>query len=497
MLMRTLFALLAILSFMINDSLAVAEPSFKLNGLQTSVHRSIPPDYQVEFFPVAPHYVGDILSIRITYTGSQDIGDNKIKLTWSKDQASGEETTTFSSYSHEAIFYWTLETSTFSPGIIDFLFEVPTLQESWVTSVNLLPSPPGDKHEWAKRELNCCTIHYLTNTDAAEDLDEIQNILETETASALAQFFPEGMPEDNPLSEPLSFVLIPIVVGHGGFASDEAVLTYSERNWAGTNFDMVTHHEIVHVLDRRLNPGPRPSLLSEGLAVYLSGGHYHKGDALQRTAALLALDMYLPISEITDDFYAAQHEISYMEAAGLVAYLIERWGWDGFIDFYFSLEEGPSHSSVISAALEERVSMDLAELEAEFITYLNTLEPDASIKQDVQLTVGVYDTLRRYQTLVIPSAHIHTVWWPPVAPMREEGIVGDYARREETPLNVILESKFIEIHAGLDAKNYAGVAEKLTEINQVLDVLQSSADAISHYQIGWPIPKFPAQTIRP
>jgi hypothetical protein len=497
MLMRTIFTLLAILSLTINGTLVAAKPSFNLDAVQTSPHRGSPEDYRVEFFPVAPHYVGDVLSIRITYRGSQDIGDEKINLTWGKGSQSGEERSTFSPHSHTAVFYWTLDTSSFTPGVLNFLFEVPALQERWVSNLNLLPQPPGRTNAWAKVDTDCCTIHYLTQTDAEAALDDIQTTLENKTTVAVSQFFPEGVPDDNPLDEPLSFVLIPIVIGHGGFASDEAVLTYSARNWAGTNFDIVSHHEIIHVLDRRLNPGPRPSLLSEGLAVYLSGGHYHTGDAIQRTAALVALDMYIPILEITDDFYAAQHEISYMEAAGLVAYLVERWGWQAFIDFYFNLQGGPSHTSIISAGLEEYFSMDLAELESEFIAFLSTINPDEAVKQDVRLTVEVYDTLRRYQALVIPSAHIQSVWWPPVNVMRDEGIVGDYAKRENSPLNVIFENKLIEIHTGMDSKNYAKVEEELVEINQMLDTLQSSEGAVSHYQMGWPVPKYPPQRIKP
>jgi hypothetical protein len=111
----------------------------------------------------------------------------------------------------------------------------------------------------------------------------------------------------------------------------------------------------------------------EGLAVYLSGGHYQEGDPLQRAAALLALDLYLPITEIVDDFYAAQHEIGYMQAAALVAYLDQLWGWETFIDFYFNLPEGPSDAAIISGALETRFGLSLAELEANLIAYLQTL----------------------------------------------------------------------------------------------------------------------------
>jgi len=283
-------------------------------------------------------------------------------------------------------------------------------------------------------------------------------------------------------------VLVPIVVGHGGFATDEAVLTYTQRNWTGINFEILTHHELVHVIDRLVNTdGPRPKIIVEGIAVYLSGGHYRPGDPLQRAAALLALDMYLPLDEIVDDFYAAQHEIGYMQAAALVAYLDQVLGWEGFIDFYFNLPSGSTDSEIISSALEARLGINLAELEADFITYLETLDRDPQVEADVRLTVETYDLLRCYQTLLIPSAHFQTAWWPPVDQMRTSGLVGDYTYREKAPLNVIIEGYFMDVHAALQAGDYAEAEAAVGKIDKVLTLVENSGEFPSHYTIGWPL----------
>jgi hypothetical protein len=449
---------------------------------------STPDPFKVTFFPVAPYYVGDILSIEVAYTGPNEIGGEQILLSTpsAPDRVLG--TSTFSSFSQEAVFSWVVDTTGFQPGFYPFLFTIPNINLSWTAGVNLLPEKPGEKPEWKSVETDCCIIHYMTGTEAAEDIDEIQDLLETEVDSALSQFFPSGKPETDPFAEPLRIALIPSVVGHGGFATDIAVLTYTDRNWTGIEFGILAHHEIVHVIDRHLNPGSRPSLFAEGLAVYFSGGHYHKGDALERGAALIETGLYLPLTDITDQFYDAQHEIAYMEAGALIAYLVQTWGWDQFIDFYFNLPEDGSDSEIISSALKQQFGMDFADLEAAFIAYLETIQPGQDVISDVQITVKAYDTIRRYQSIAIPSAHFQSAWWPSIERMFESSIVGDYAPREKSPFNILIESLLIEVHLSLINQDYDTVEENLERINGYLTAVDSAESPPSLYSLGIPLP---------
>jgi len=489
MITRMLFLIFTVLSLAVGPTTA---------NLSQAPQETLSGEFEVEFYPVAPYHVGDVLSARVTYTGSDEIGGSEITIAPADQPDQIINKTTFSPFSRAATFFWFLDTQGADPGFIDFLFTHPQSGTSWTEGVHLLPDPGNRKAGWSIAHTPCCTLHYLTGTDAETDLLEISDILEERSALAIEQFAAAGVFDESPLEDTLPIVLIPIVVGHGGFATDEAVLTYSHWNWAGIEFDILAHHEIVHVIDRLVNTeGPRPSIFVEGLAVYLTGGHYREGDALQRAAALLALDMYLPITEIVNDFYAAQHEIGYMEAAALVAYLDEIWGWETFIDFYFNLPEGPSDDVIISSALEARFGIDLAELEENFIAYLETLEIDQAVKDDVRLTVETYDMLRRYQTLAIPSAHFRTAWWPPVRHMREAGIVGDYAYREKAPVNVIIEHHFLDAHDGLRSEDYTKVETSLGVIESILNQIESAGSFLSHYTIGWPIRTRPNTYRRP
>jgi len=455
-------------------------------------------DFVVEFFPVAPYHVGDILSARVTYTGVDEIGGSEITIALADQPDQPLQTAAFSQFTRKSVFYWFLDTQGGHPGFLELLFTHPQSGSAWTQGVHLLPDPGNRTAAWTITHTPCCTLHYLTGTDAEADLVEITEVLEQRSTLALAQFAAAGVFEESPLEDPLPIVLIPIVVGHGGFATDEAVLTYSHWNWAGIEFEILAHHEIVHVIDRLVNTqGPRPSIFVEGLAVYLSGGHYREGDPLQRAAALLELDMYLPITEIVNDFYAAQHEIGYMQAAALVAYLDQLWGWETFIDFYFNLPEGSSDDVIISSALEARFGIDLAELEENFIAYLETLDIEPGVKEDVRLTVEIYDMLRRYQTLVIPSAHFRSAWWPTVRQMREAGIVGDYAYREKAPLNVIIEHHFLEVHDGLRTGDYPRADASLSIIEELLTQVENAGGIRSHYAIGWPLGVHPRFQIHP
>jgi hypothetical protein len=132
--------------------------------------------------------------------------------------------------------------------------------------------------------------------------------------------------------------------------------------------------------------------------------------------------------------------------------------------------------------------MDLGELEADFIFALKNYSPDEVVLDDVRLTIKIYDMLRRYQTLVIPSAHFRTAWWPPIDEVLENGIVGDYAYREKSPFNVILESIFLEMHTQHQAKNYQAAEKSLLEIKIILDSIDANQDEFSHYELGWSLP---------
>ena len=448
-----------------------------------------PQDFEIEFFPVAPFHVGDVISARVTYTGPGEIRGKEIQISLSDQPGVILSTTRFSQYGNQANLYWILDTSSYQSGFIEFTFDIPELERSWQKGIYLLPPIKVAEPEWASIDMQWGKVYYIEGTDAAQDIFQIEETIEETANHALNQFFPAGIPDDNPLEGKIDLVLVPAIIGHGGFATDFAVVTYTDRNWVGSSFETITHHEMVHVMDRELNnEGPRPPILSEGIAVYLSGGHYREGDPLLRASALLELGEYIPLEELADEFYNAQHEIAYMEGAALVAYMTEMWGWEEFLEFYFHLEEAGTSSATLSEALEGKTGKDLWQFENDFTTYLNSFEIDDKVLSDVALTIEVYDTIRRYQTAVIPSAHYRTAWWPPIDKMLEMGMTGDYNNREKAPLNILIENYLIEIQQAFPTHNYKQIENHLDTIDKYLDTIENSEGNPSHYNLGWPLP---------
>ncbi|NPA26364.1 MAG: hypothetical protein GXO36_02015 [Chloroflexi bacterium] len=178
---------------------------------------------------------------------------------------------------------------------------------------------------WHRWDTSCCHMYGLTRTETERDAAQLQRMLQTAWDELIHRLPPrtDAQPE---------IVFIPRLWGQGGFAQRHVLwLSYLDRSPTGSDPSVLIRHELIHWLD---TARPRESLLVEGLAVYLSGGHYHPEPLLDRAAALLPLQMYIPLPKLAVNFYQHQHEIAYLEAGALVAYMVDRWGWDAFWSFY-------------------------------------------------------------------------------------------------------------------------------------------------------------------
>jgi hypothetical protein len=234
---------------------------------------------------------------------------------------------------------------------------------------------------------------------------------------------------------------------------------------------------MIHEIDGHLGGDFRPTIFVEGLAVYMTGGHYKPEPLMPRAAALLPayLNQYIPLKALADDFYGYQHEIGYLEGASLIEYMVNTYGSDAFFTFYRDIHnrQGESQSNAIDAALQAHFSISFPQLEQDFLATLQN-EPDTSKwVDDVRLTVTFYDTMRHYQQLLDPSAYFRTAWLLDNKTMRERGIVADYLRHPHTPDNLALETLFITAHQQMTDQEY-------TSATQTLDMITSVLDAVEH-----------------
>jgi hypothetical protein len=453
--------------------------------------------FTVRLHPDGPLYVGDQISLEVIPPDGRLMNGRSLRV-----EVEGQGTIGVAKFSPfgmgeriQATLEWAWDTAHLQPGNYTLVFSLMPDGQSWQMPVELHPGsqvpPPEPGAHWASTTTKCCTLYYITGTAAERDLEKLKVMADVQ-AQDVAQRFGETF------TKPIPVVFIPRVLGQGGFTSNEIAISYVDQDYAGDNPAMVLHHEMVHWMDARLGGDLRPTFLVEGLAVYLTGGHFKPEALMPRAAALLAPDAgctpvdpsqppqtvgthacglgtYLPLRPLIDNFYTSQHEISYLEAAALIDYMVKTWGWQPFSSFYRDIHPGnnDSQSTAMDRALQAHFGLTLDELEAHFIQALRAEPVTASQVDDLQLTVDYYDSVRRYQRLLDPSAYFLYAWLPEPAQMRTRGIVADFLRHPETPLNLSLETLLSSTDRALLAEEYPLTHQMLNSINQVLDQVPS------------------------
>ena len=445
--------------------------------------------FSVRLHPDGALYVGDQVSMEVIAEGDDNWQEFQVKVDVPDGVTIGP--TEFGTHGiarrPQATLLWAWDTSGLVAGDYTLTFSLLPGVFDWTETISLLPGTaalyPEPGAGWAVEESDCCVINYITGTAAERDLAGLVAVLD-EGAQSASQLL--GVEID----EPIVVTFLPRVLGHGGFASQEISVSYLDRNYAGSTAANVLHHEIVHKLDSRKEGEFRPSILVEGLAVYLTGGHFKPEHLMPRAAALLSpaegcqqvdpantfdddvdnttpcsLGWYIPLGELADDFYFSQHEIGYLEAGALVAYMVDTWGWGAFEDFYRDIKpyepvpdstgfQGGSSSIPIEAALGAHFGLTLDELEGQFVEALQDEMLTPALVNDVRLSVAFYDTVRRYQQLLDPSAYFLTAWLMDGEQMREREIVADYLRRPSSAENLALETMLVGADGALRSGDY-------------------------------------------
>ncbi|RME07980.1 MAG: hypothetical protein D6803_02455, partial [Anaerolineae bacterium] len=414
-----------------------------------------PLTFAVYFHPDGNLYVGDRISLEVVAPPAMQHQTVRLQF---EGQTLGEGTIEPSGIGgrSQATFPWVWDTAGLEAGAHTLNISLPQRGLAWEESVTLMPREalPREEKEsaWLTAESTCCVFYLLSHSAAERDIDTI-----LATADAQLEQARQALPVTP--SAPIPITLMARVLGQGGFASDELFLSYLDRNYAGGDFAILLRHEMIHRLDNAAGGDYRPPILAEGLAVYLSGGHYKPEALTPRAAALLSLaaeqpdyPWFYPLDTLANEFYLLQHEIGYIQAGALVEFMVNRWGWEAFEAFYRSLPqpgEGDTPASVLNAALQARFGLSLSQLEHRFRQALEAQIPSAGVVQDVRLTVAYYETMRRYQQRYDPSAYFLHAWLPDVQTMRAENIVADLWRHPQQVTNLVLESLLLSADRAL------------------------------------------------
>jgi len=347
------------------------------------------------------------------------------------------------------------------------------------TTLDVLPAtarPPREAEaKWDQAQSRCCTFHYITGTAAERDLGTIMEFADADIAEVASWLGLSPTPN-------LQIYLIPRVVGHGGFTAGTITLSYLDRNYAAGGVREVLRHEAIHALEPHwARGGEHHIMMGEGLAVYLTGGHFKSEPIPERAAGLLQLDRYIPLGELAPNFYSQQHEIGYLEAASFVQFLSETYGFDRLRILFstFHTDPGDTETTVLDKALNQVYGRSLIELEADWRAYLRTLTPTSLQVRDLLDSVLFYDTVRAYQKAFDPWAHFQTPWLPEITAAERRGIIADYYRHPNAPVNLALETMLIAANQALLNQNYPDAERHIEAVNSVINADGAFVDPLA------------------
>lgn len=417
--------------------------------------------------PDGPLYVGDRVSFEVL-APAEFATDNHRVLVNFQGRTIGE--TGFQPFGIggriEAALYWVWDTHGLRVAAYPLTFTVLPDGTTWTETVSLhpasqVPAPEPAAH-WTSTSIACCDIYYITGTDAARDIDRLSQIADEQSTEVAAQFHAH-------LDAPISLTFLPRVLGHSGFTSDGVYVSYLDGNYMDRDLGILLHHEFVHYYDGTLGGKFRPSILQEGLAVYLSGGHFKPEPIGPRAAALLSLGWYIPLRTLADDFYHQQHETGYLEAAGLVKYLVETYGWETFNSFYRDIPspQGSRPSDDMDNALRQHLGVSFNDMEAGYQAYLNSQTVPEAVRTDLQLSVRFYDTADGYQQRFDPSAYFMNAWLPDGTTLRNNRIVADMLRHPSGWDNRLLEGLLQRAQRELSSGDYPATGQTLNWLDWI------------------------------
>ncbi len=315
---------------------------------------------------------------------------------------------------------------------------------------------------WITSETEHAVIHVVSGTAAARDITLLEAATDKAAEQAIAQL------QEEP-DEKFDVYFVDRVLGQGGYASSALVVSYLDRDYAGGGLHEVLVHEIVHLLDQEFAHHRVPFLV-EGVAVWATGGHYKPENLDQRMAALREVGRYVPLAELIDDFYPTQHEVGYLEGAGLINYLVSQYGWPAVRAFYadVSPNEGESLSSAVDRSLQRQFNKNLATVESEWTAYLDRIPYGREVESDLLATLRYYDVMRRYQLQYDPTAHFLQAWLPFPQEVESRNITADLTRHPEEEVNIALETMLAAVDSALLAGNYNRANALLDSIERVL-----------------------------
>lgn len=316
---------------------------------------------------------------------------------------------------------------------------------------------------WQEIQTDCCLVTYLNHAAAARDLEEILRLAQHSYDTVISRM---GLPPDE--QDEIKFFLIDNQWGNGGYTSGEGVvISYIDRNYGPVQpetLSLVFLHEATHVGYFRLPVHPNTGLVFiEGTAVYLAGGHYKPEPIRERAAAMRHLDFYIPLVTLVTDFYNQQHELRYLESAAVVAYLVDTYGWDSYLEFLTAELPADLDDDLewLETALRQQYNLSLTDFEQAFTAWLDAAEPGDQLA-DLALTVELQNLRRQYQFRYTPSLELYLF---SLSKMEELSLIW---REPDDPHNIAIETMLQNAQQAIIHADYAAAREIITAVKPAI-----------------------------
>ena len=415
---------------------------------------------QVQAYPGPLHYAGDVLSFEVPVEGFQEPPDVEVSLTLD----GGNTTEVPGRWAFNKLLVpLALDTSSLE-GTHEIRIQAPG--EPGVDAVyafEVFPAAGRPQNEieaaWESIQIPCCTLHYITNTAAARDLETI-----TDHAEQAAEDFTRVTGVE--VVDQIDIYIMDRMWGNGAFAGgDELLMAYTDRYYGpsqgGEGLETIFRHEFTHAA--RVDSSEAGFFpFNEGLAVYVAGGHYKPEPIPERGAAMLELGY-----EAGLDIFPSQHEVAYLHGATIMTYIVEEYGWEALMEFgrdaAGDVFYDPEQRDPI---LQEVFGVSSETFDAEYLAWLGSHEPGEQL-DDLRLTIALQDLRREYQTEYAPPPFSifgrseQTYARPDYLPM--------LIREAKAPPNVAVELMIANAQKAIVAGEYAAAETLIEAIQGVLD----------------------------
>ena len=353
----------------------------------------------VKAYPGPEHYAGDVLTFEILNDGR--FGDETLDVSLTLDGNPPTEASATSNYMN-LLLPLALDTTNLSgQHTLKLTTADGLLNETYIFEVLPADQRPANEVDasWLIHEIDCCVLHYISETAAARDIDFIFDNFQ-QAAEEFATI------TGNEINPKLDVYIMDRIWGNGGFGGNgELVISYFDRYYGPTigneGLQTLARHEFTHAAGVGLKTtGNGVDFNGEGLAVYVAGGHYKPEPLAERGAALLDLGHYVPITQ-----FIPQHELSYLYPAAMLTYIVETYGIEKMWEF-LGTDDNPNDDQPgsLDAALQTTFGVSVPEFDASFQAWLESKEPEEQL-EDLRLTVELQDLRRQYQETYSPPPY--------------------------------------------------------------------------------------------